>query len=102
MYFLVCLRPTYIQVAAKPSFLDKESVPADLLAQETAICKEQTEASSAGKKAEIIAKMVTGKLSKRLAEICLVDQVSQCEIRYYLHWLIIIFKCDIITFISLF
>lgn len=84
-------------VAAKPSFLGRSSVPGDVLERETAICRwcfendikghlflisvmnsiyrEQTEATSAGKKTEIIEKMVSGKLSKRLAEICLMDQV---------------------------
>jgi elongation factor Ts len=66
-------------VAAKPLYLDKSSVPADLLAQETAICKDQTEATSAGKKPEIIERMISGKLSKRLAEICLLDQGHMAE-----------------------
>ena len=37
--------------------------------------REQSAEQSAGKKPEVVEKMIAGKVSKRLSEICLVDQV---------------------------
>jgi translation elongation factor EF-Ts len=39
--------------------------------------REQTAATSAGKKPEIVEKMILGKLAKKLGEICLLDQVNR-------------------------
>ena len=58
--------------AAKPEFLDKNSVPAERLEKEMEILKAQ--AMNEGKPAEIAEKMVQGRIGKFYSEICLVDQ----------------------------
>ena len=58
--------------AAKPEFLDRESVPAERVEKEMEILKAQ--AMNEGKPAEIAEKMVQGRIGKFYSEICLVDQ----------------------------
>jgi len=58
--------------AAKPEFLDRESVPSDRVEKEMEILKAQ--AMNEGKPAEIAEKMVQGRISKFYGEICLVEQ----------------------------
>ncbi len=58
--------------AAKPEFLDRESVPADRVEKEMEILKAQ--AMNEGKPAEIAEKMVQGRIGKFYGEICLVEQ----------------------------
>jgi elongation factor Ts len=58
--------------ALNPQYVDENSVPADVLEREKDILKAQAEDS--GKPAEIIEKMITGRLRKHLAEITLVGQ----------------------------
>jgi len=58
--------------ALNPRFIDAEQVPADVLEKEKDILRAQAEES--GKPAEIIEKMITGRLNKHLAEITLVGQ----------------------------
>jgi elongation factor Ts len=58
--------------ASRPQFLDASQVPADLQDNERRILAEQ--AKNEGKPAEIVAKMVEGRLRKFLAEITLVGQ----------------------------
>ena len=58
--------------AISPVCIDESGVPADTLATEKRIFTEQAEAS--GKPAEIIEKMVTGRIAKFLKEITLVGQ----------------------------
>ena len=58
--------------AAKPEFLDRESVPSDRVEKEMEILKAQ--AMNEGKPAEIAEKMVQGRISKFYSEICLVEQ----------------------------
>ncbi len=58
--------------ASKPICIDDTGVPADTLAKEKAILVAEAEGS--GKPAEIIEKMVQGRLRKYLAEITLVGQ----------------------------
>ena len=58
--------------AARPEYLDRESVPADRLAKEMEILKAQ--AMNEGKPAEIAEKMVKGRIGKFYGEICLVEQ----------------------------
>lgn len=41
--------------------------------------REQSAAQSVGKKPEMVEKMIAGKVSKRLSEICLIDQVKKLE-----------------------
>ena len=58
--------------ALNPAFVDAEDVPADVIEKEKQILVSQAEDS--GKPAEIIEKMVTGRLKKHLAEITLTGQ----------------------------
>ena len=58
--------------AAKPEFLDRESVPAERVEKEMKILKAQ--AMNEGKPAEIAEKMVQGRLGKFYGEFCLVEQ----------------------------
>lgn len=58
--------------ANKPLCLDKHGIDADILERETRIYTEQ--AKSSGKPAEIIAKMVEGRISKYIAENTLLGQ----------------------------
>jgi len=58
--------------ALNPPFVDADAVPADVLEKEKDILRAQAEDS--GKPAEIIEKMIVGRLNKHLAEITLVGQ----------------------------
>lgn len=58
--------------AAKPEYLDRESVPQDRVGKEIEILKAQ--AMNEGKPAEIAEKMVQGRIGKFYGEICLVEQ----------------------------
>ncbi len=60
--------------AANPLFLDQTSVDPDAAKRERAIFADQAKAS--GKPAEIIEKMVDGRMRKYYEEVCLIDQVS--------------------------
>ncbi|MFR8001563.1 MAG: translation elongation factor Ts [Hydrogeniiclostridium sp.] len=62
-----------MQIAAvSPLYLDRDSVPADVVEHEKKIAYEQ--ASTSGKPAQVIEKMVMGKVSKYFKEVCLVEQ----------------------------
>ena len=58
--------------AARPEYLDRESVPEERVAKEMEILKAQ--AMNEGKPAEIAEKMVQGSIGKFYGEICLLDQ----------------------------
>ena len=58
--------------AAKPEFLNRDSVPEDRVKKEMEILKAQ--AMNEGKPAEIAEKMVQGRIGKFYSEICLLDQ----------------------------
>ena len=58
--------------AAKPEFLDRESVPAERLEKEMEILKAQ--AMNEGKPEAIAEKIVQGRVGKFYSEICLVEQ----------------------------
>ena len=58
--------------AAKPEFLDRDSVTPERVAKEMEILKAQ--AMNEGKPAEIAEKMVMGRINKFYGEICLVEQ----------------------------
>ena len=58
--------------ASNPRYLSQADVPAEVVAKERAILTEQ--AQSEGKPAEIVAKMVEGRLRKSLGEITLAGQ----------------------------
>lgn len=66
-----------MQIAAmNPQFVRREEISADFLAKEKEIITAQVanEPKNAGKPANIIEKMIDGKLNKELKEMCLVDQ----------------------------
>ncbi len=56
--------------AASPKYIQREDVPQDLIAKEREIAAEQVK----GKPAEIVEKIVSGKIDKIFAEQCLLDQ----------------------------
>ena len=58
--------------AARPEYLNRESVPQDVVEHEMGILKAQ--AMNEGKPAEIAEKMVQGRIGKFYAEICLLEQ----------------------------
>ena len=58
--------------AARPEYLNRESVPAERVEKEMEILKAQ--AMNEGKPAEIAEKMVQGRIGKFYGEICLVEQ----------------------------
>ena len=58
--------------AAKPEYLNREQVPADVVEHEMGILKAQ--AMNEGKPAEIAEKMVLGRIGKFYGEICLLEQ----------------------------
>ncbi len=58
--------------AAKPEYVRREEVPADVVEKEKEIIKAQ--AMNEGKPAEIAEKMVTGRIDKFFKEICLLEQ----------------------------
>lgn len=69
-----------MQVAAlNPRYNSREDVPQEFLDHETAILTEQAEkennASAKPKPANVVAKMVEGRLNKELKEFCLQDQL---------------------------
>jgi elongation factor Ts len=59
--------------AANPQYLDQSSVPAAALDRERAVLREQ--AGSTGKSADIVEKMVEGRLRKFYEDFALLDQV---------------------------
>lgn len=63
--------------AANPLYLNEEAVPADVVEKEKAIATEQlkNDPKNANKPANIIEKIVGGKIGKYFEEVCLVDQV---------------------------
>jgi elongation factor Ts len=66
-------------VAANPQYAQADQVPADVVAKETAIFREQTEAMEKKPKPEMIEKIIAGKVNKRLSEICLLSQGHVAE-----------------------
>ena len=59
-------------VAARPLFVSREDVPEDLMAKEKSIYREQM--ADSGKPADIVERIVEGKLDKWYAEVCLLEQ----------------------------
>jgi elongation factor Ts len=58
--------------AAKPEYIKKEDVPADIIEKEKEILKAQ--ALNEGKPEKIIEKMVVGRIEKYYKEVCLLEQ----------------------------
>ena len=72
--FKIYAKDIAMQVAAvNPGYLNKESVPADVLEHEKKILTEQV--MNDGKPANIAEKIVMGKIGKFYKENCLIDQV---------------------------
>lgn len=68
------LKDVAMQVAAaRPQATTREEVSSDLLAREREVCAAQ--AAESGKPANIIEKMVEGRIQKFYSEICLVEQI---------------------------
>jgi elongation factor Ts len=59
-------------VASRPLYVSRDQVPAELMESEKVIYREQMAAS--GKPAQVIDRIVEGKLDKWLSEICLLEQ----------------------------
>ena len=71
--FKALLKDIAMQIAAmNPKYIAPENVPEEVLAKEKEIFAEQMKNS--GKPAEIINKIVEGKISKLYSEICLLNQ----------------------------
>ncbi|NLK97028.1 translation elongation factor Ts [Defluviitalea saccharophila] len=58
--------------AANPQYITRDEIPADFIEKEREILKQQ--ALNEGKPANIVEKMIEGRLTKNLKEMCLVDQ----------------------------
>ena len=58
--------------AAKPAYLKREEVPADVLEHEKEVLRQQ--ALNEGKPEKIVEKMITGRIEKFYKENCLLDQ----------------------------
>lgn len=71
--FRILLRDLAMQVAAaNPQYLNKESVPQDVLAKERSIQRER--ALGEGKPEKMVDKIAEGRMSKFYEEICLLEQ----------------------------
>lgn len=65
-----------MQIAAiSPKYVQRTEIPEEYIAHERDILKAQAMNENTGKPENIIEKMIEGRLSKELKEICLVDQV---------------------------
>lgn len=64
-------------VAAKPTYLNPDAVPADVLEKEKAILMEQM--ADSGKPSDILEKIVTGRMRKFYEGVCLTDQAHMVE-----------------------
>lgn len=70
-------KPVAMQIASmKPQYVDRDHMPHEIVEHETAIQKEiaKNDPKNAGKPEGIIDKMVAGRVSKSLQDLCLVDQ----------------------------
>lgn len=70
-------KPIAMQVASmKPQYVDRASMPQEIVEHETAVQTEiaKNDPNNANKPANIIERMVSGRVSKALQEMCLLDQ----------------------------
>ena len=73
--FQALLREIALQVAAaNPQYVTREEVPADVIEREKSVYRAQMENS--GKPAQVIEKIIEGKLGSFYEQVCLVDQPS--------------------------
>jgi elongation factor Ts len=71
--FLQLIKDVAMQIAAmNPRFISEKDIPADVMEKEKEIYRAQLK--STGKPANILEKIVEGKLSKYYAEVCLLHQ----------------------------
>lgn len=65
--------------AANPAYLSREDVPAEVIAKEREIEEEKLKAEN--KPAEVMEKIIEGKLNKFFADVCLLEQsfVKECD-----------------------
>lgn len=71
--FQELVRDLAMQVAASnPLYVSREQVPTEVVAKERSILEEQAKAS--GRPAQVIAKMVEGRLEKYFEDVCLLEQ----------------------------
>lgn len=66
-----------MQIASMaPQYIDRDHMPAEIVDRETSVQTEiaKNDPKNAGKPEQIIAKMVEGRVSKALQELCLLDQ----------------------------
>lgn len=79
----MCRKLAMHVVAANPKYLNTVEVPKDVIENETKIFREQTEESNSNSKKvmkpDILEKVVQGKVNKRLAELCLLEQNHVAE-----------------------
>ncbi len=66
-------------VAGSPLYLSTNAVPSEVVERERAISTEQANAEGKAKSEAVLAKIVGGKVQKRLAEICLLSQNHMAE-----------------------
>ena len=59
-------------VASRPLYVSRDDVPEDLIESESAIYREQM--ADSGKPADIVERIVEGKLDKWFSEVCLLEQ----------------------------
>ena len=73
--FQTLLRELALQVAAaSPQYVRREDIPADVLDRERSVYRAQMENS--GKPAQVIDKIIEGKLGSFYEQVCLIDQPS--------------------------
>lgn len=58
--------------ASRPQYISREDVPADVIAKEREVYREQM--ANSGKPADVIERIVDGKLEKWYEEVCLLEQ----------------------------
>ena len=59
--------------AAKPDYVHRDEIPQEVADRERAVLSEQALAS--GKPAEVVSKMVEGRMKRFFSEVCLLDQI---------------------------
>jgi elongation factor Ts len=84
--------------ASNPKYQAMANVPAELVAKEREILTEQAQTEAKGKPAEIIAKMVEGRLRKSLGEITLLGQPFVKEPDVTIEKLLKSAKAEVIAF----
>lgn len=68
-------------VAARPAYASIQDVPADVMEREAEVGRAQLEEEGGGKKkpADIVERIIAGKVQKRVGELCLLEQAHVAE-----------------------